>query len=173
MPLARLPKEREKHPEREDSWSQMRLLEGHDMGEHVCRVTQSGPGADEEKGFRGGDSTHQGRRGDGVMFWGLSVRMQCQADKESSKTLQVHSIMFPSGTATVYQGICTVRKLSWVARGKESTCQSRRHKFDLWVRKTPWRRKRQPTPVFFPGKSLGQRSLAGYGPGGHKESART
>ena len=28
----------------------------------------------------------------------------------------------------------------------------------------PWRRKWQPTPVFLPGKSHGQRSLAGYSP---------
>ena len=33
----------------------------------------------------------------------------------------------------------------------------------------PWRRKWQPTPVFLPGKSHGQRSLAGYSPWGHKE----
>ena len=32
---------------------------------------------------------------------------------------------------------------------------------------------RQPTPVFFPGKSYGQRSLAGYSPKGHKESDMT
>ena len=31
-----------------------------------------------------------------------------------------------------------------------------------------WRRKWQPTPVFFPGKSHGQRSLEGYSPWGHK-----
>ena len=31
-----------------------------------------------------------------------------------------------------------------------------------WVRKIPWRTKRQPIPVFFPGKSHGQRSLVGY-----------
>ena len=37
------------------------------------------------------------------------------------------------------------------------------------VGKTPWRRKWQPTPVFLPGKSHGQRSLVGYSPGGHKE----
>ena len=30
-----------------------------------------------------------------------------------------------------------------------------------WVRKSPWRRKWQPTPVFLPGKFYGQRSLAG------------
>ena len=31
----------------------------------------------------------------------------------------------------------------------------------------------QPTPVFLPGESHGQRSLAGYSPWGHKESDRT
>ena len=36
------------------------------------------------------------------------------------------------------------------------------------VRKIRWRRKQQPTPVFLPGKSHGQRSLAGYNPRGHK-----
>ena len=30
--------------------------------------------------------------------------------------------------------------------------------FDLWIRKTPWRRAWQPTPVFQPGESHGQRS---------------
>ena len=47
-----------------------------------------------------------------------------------------------------------------------------RHKkgeFDPWVRKIPWRRKWQATPVFLPGESHGQRSLAGYSPWGHKE----
>ena len=52
---------------------------------------------------------------------------------------------------------------------KESACQCRRHRFDPWIGKIPWRRKWQPTPVFLPGKSNGQRSLAGYyGPWGHK-----
>ena len=56
---------------------------------------------------------------------------------------------------------------------KEPTCQCRRHKrrrFDPWVGKIPWRRARQPTPVFLPGESHGQRSLVGYSPWGHKES---
>ena len=35
------------------------------------------------------------------------------------------------------------------------------------------RSKCQPTPVFLPGKSDGQRSLAGYSPWGHKESDTT
>ena len=48
----------------------------------------------------------------------------------------------------------------WLS-GKESTYQCRRHGFDPWVRKVTWRRKWQPTPVFLPGKSHGQRRLAG------------
>ena len=39
-----------------------------------------------------------------------------------------------------------------------------------WNGKIPRRRKQQPTPVSFPGKSHGQSSLAGYNPWGHKES---
>ena len=58
------------------------------------------------------------------------------------------------------------------ASGKEPACQCRRHKrhrFDRWVGKIPWRRARQPTPVFWLGESYGQRSLAGYSPWGLKE----
>ena len=36
--------------------------------------------------------------------------------------------------------------------------------------KSPWRRAEQPTPVFLPGESHGQKSLEGYSPGGHTES---
>ena len=49
--------------------------------------------------------------------------------------------------------------------GKEPTCQFRRRKrcrFDPWVRKIPWRRTWQPTPVFLPRASHEQRTLAGY-----------
>ena len=45
--------------------------------------------------------------------------------------------------------------------------------FDLWVRKIPWRRKWQPTPVFLLGKSHGWTNLAGYSPWGSKESDTT
>ena len=47
--------------------------------------------------------------------------------------------------------------LIWWLRGKEPACRCRRHKrcrFNPWVRKIPWRRKWQPTPVFLPGKPL-------------------
>ena len=45
---------------------------------------------------------------------------------------------------------------------KEFPSQCRRHRFDPWVGKIPWRRKWQPIPVFFPGEFHGQRSLASY-----------
>ena len=57
--------------------------------------------------------------------------------------------------------------------GKESTCQSKRHGFSPQVGKIPWRRKQQPTAIFLPGESHGWRSLAGYSPGGGKESDTT
>ena len=52
--------------------------------------------------------------------------------------------------------------------GKKPACQSGRRKFDPWVRKNPWRRKWQPTPVFLPGKSHRESSLEGYSPWGRK-----
>ena len=56
-----------------------------------------------------------------------------------------------------------------MAPWKESTCRCRRLRFDPWAGKIPWRRKWQPTPVFLPGKSHGQRILVGYSPWGRKE----
>ena len=47
---------------------------------------------------------------------------------------------------------------------KESAGQCRRLGVSPWVRKTPWRRKQQLTPVFLPGKFNGQGSLVGYSP---------
>ena len=44
----------------------------------------------------------------------------------------------------------------------EKNLQCRRPGFNPWVRNIPWREESQPTPVFLPGESHGQRSLAGY-----------
>ena len=62
---------------------------------------------------------------------------------------------------------CLLRRLDSPggARGEEPDCQCRRLKrrrFNPWVERISWRRAWQPTPVFLPGKSHGQRSLAGY-----------
>ena len=49
----------------------------------------------------------------------------------------------------------------------------RRCRFDPWVRKIPWGRAWQPTLVFLPRESHGQRRLAGCSPYGHKEPDMT
>ena len=58
--------------------------------------------------------------------------------------------------------------LPWWLSGKESACQCRRcrrHGFDPWVEKIPWRRKWQPTPVFlgFPCGTAGKESACNVG----------
>ena len=69
---------------------------------------------------------------------------------------------------------CTVQalgntELPWWLRRKKICLQCRRPGFKPWVGKIPWRREWQSIPVFLPGESHGQRSLAGYSPWGHKE----
>ena len=56
----------------------------------------------------------------------------------------------------------------WLS-GEEPACQCRRRRrcrFNPWIRKIPWRRKWQLTPVFLSGESDGQRNLEGYSPQG-------
>ena len=56
--------------------------------------------------------------------------------------------------------------------GKESTCQCRKRGFPPWVGKIPWRKKWQPTGGFLPGKSHGQRNLAGCSLWGYKRDGQ-
>ena len=54
--------------------------------------------------------------------------------------------------------------------------QCRRHRrrgFNPWIGKSPWRRAWQPTLVFLPGESHGQRSLTVYSPWGRTDSDTT
>ena len=77
--------------------------------------------------------------------------------RQNGESVSLH-ILVPSKEALGFPGGTS---------GKEPTCQCRRHKrcgFDPWVGKIPWRRERQPTPVFLPGESHGKRSLVGYSP---------
>ena len=78
-----------------------------------------------------------------------------------SHNAQIHT----HGTISLstYQVAQTVKRLPTM----------RETRFDPWVGKIPWRRKRQPTTVFMPGKSHGRGSLGGYTPWGSKESDTT
>ena len=55
------------------------------------------------------------------------------------------------------------RLILWASAHTACKCRRcKRHRFDPWVRKIPWRRAWQRTPGFLPGKPHGQRSLMGY-----------
>ena len=94
-----------------------------------------------------------------------------------------HYIVMPLSPSFLYGTPWTLPGFTTVTRGfpggtsgKEYACQSRRckrHRFDPWVGKIPWRRAWQPTPVFLPGESHGQRSLRGYSPWGRRELGTT
>ena len=51
--------------------------------------------------------------------------------------------------------------LHWWLRQWRISLQCRKPKLNPWIGKIPWRREWQPTPVFLPGESHGQGSLAG------------
>ena len=63
-----------------------------------------------------------------------------------------------------------IQGLPWWLKRWRSRLQCRRPRFDPWVGKIPWRRQWLSTPVFLPGESHRQRSLAGYSLWGQKES---
>ena len=64
-------------------------------------------------------------------------------------------------------GSCQVARV--VKNPPANRADIKRCRFDPWVKRILWRRAWQPTPVFLPGESHGQRSLAGYSPWGCKE----
>ena len=63
--------------------------------------------------------------------------------------------------------------LPWRLSRWRNHLQCRRPGFDPWVRKIPLRRKWEPSPVFLPEKSHGQKSPVGYSPQGLKELGMT
>ena len=94
-----------------------------------------------------------------------------------STNLQTTKASNNKGLCPIFR-ICRSRVIGFAGglSGEEPTCQCRRHRrlqFSLWVQKIPWKRAWQPTPVFLPGESQGQRSLVGYCPWGRKESDTT
>ena len=76
-------------------------------------------------------------------------------------------LLLPTAAVTLYLPPHPTGLPRWCS-GKESACPSRRHGFDPWVRKFPWRRKWQPTSVFLPENSHVQRSLANCSAWGHR-----
>ena len=77
--------------------------------------------------------------------------------------------------------LCVIVNISYKWKGglsggldsKESACNARDQDLIPGLRRSPGERKWQPTPIFLPGESHGQRRLASYSPWGHKESDMT
>ena len=53
-------------------------------------------------------------------------------------------------------------QVALVVKNPPANAGDTRHGFNPWVRKIPWRRAWQPTPILLPGEFHGQRSLVGY-----------
>ena len=69
--------------------------------------------------------------------------------------------------------ITTSMMASLVAQTVKNPLQCRRPGFNPWIGKIPWRKAWQLSPVFLPGESYGQKSLASPSPWGHEESDMT
>ena len=97
----------------------------------------------------------------------LELEMTELASKPWTIGFQIHSVLCwttfcLNSCVTYFHGASGVALVVKKQAKKKCSCQWRRHKrrgFYPWVRKIPWRRAWQPTPVFSPGKSYGQRSL--------------
>ena len=60
-------------------------------------------------------------------------------------------LLSPSSEHILRSPLLLLRVPRWLS-SKESTYQCRRHRFDSWVGKIPWRREWLPTPVLLPGE---------------------
>ena len=96
----------------------------------------------------------------------LRVQKDWMEGKEWMISVTSHSILILCKIIPEYVNMWWLhfKGLQCGGSGIEPACQCKRHGFDPWVRKMPWRRKWQPTPVFLPGESHGQRSLVDYSP---------
>ena len=98
---------------------------------------------------------------------GLSVECHSWGSRKQGCSLSVvysplvQALLCPPGLACVRAKHKLNATIPRGAGGKKPACLCRRHKrlrFNLWFRKVPQRRAWQPTPVFLPGESHGQRS---------------
>ena len=121
-----------------------------------------------------GNCLHAPRR----MYFGLSSFPLLSKQDSSRSNLGVEQTLGSLGLSSKESGwlcpchLCSpplISRASLVAQRLKHLPGLQETRFDPWVRKIPWRRKWQPTPVLLPGESHGVRSLVDYNPWGHKE----
>ena len=124
---------------------------GFSRQEYWSRLPFPSPGDLPNPGIEPGSPTWQadalGDKGDGSMNWNSNR----ENEEKSCVQLRIPTI----AQCLVYIGA------SLVAQQWRIYLQCRRHGFDPWVRKIPWKRKWQSNPIFLSGKSHGQKSLVG------------
>ena len=101
-------------------------------------------------------------------------RQSCRQQMYGHQAGRIHRLNGEIRINACILSILCIKQRGFPGGSVERIClQCRRQGFSPWVGKIPWRRKWQPTPVFLPGESHGQRSLAGCSPRGRKESDTT
>ena len=92
----------------------------------------------------------------------VASRIPLQVSPKITVAFSVSSCQFPFFPPSIlgYLGIFCFPSGSV---GKESACNTE-DQVQPWVRKIPWRKEWQSTPVFLPGEFHGQRSLLDYSP---------
>ena len=68
----------------------------------------------------------------------------------------------PGASPWLHEAQCAWKGASLLAQGQRTHLPKQETWVPSWVGKLPWRRAQQPTPVFLPGDSHRQKSLAGY-----------
>ena len=128
---------------------------------HVAQLVKNPPAMQETwvRSLSWKDSLEKGKAThSSILAWRIPRTIESQRAGHNRAT---STLAFPDNSVEVssYLGF------PGGASSKEPTCQHRRHKrFDPWVRKIPWMRAWQSTPVFLPRESHGQRNLVGYSP---------
>ena len=105
-----------------------------------------------------------------VLFHLLSGNINWERELRSARAPSERrnlGVRHPSTHTKLHTCLITAR-LPWGLSGKESSCRCRRPRFNPSIGQIPWRRKWQPTPVFWPEESHGHRSLVGSSPWGRK-----
>ena len=103
----------------------------------------------------------------------MSVPWWHDLSGEYSVTLQIPVGPTEDGKECKNHSPCCLHGLPWGLRWQRICLQCRRPGFSPCTGKIPWRREWLPTPVFLPGESHGQRSLAGYSPWARSDSDKT
>ena len=123
----------------------------------IPKITHRGDAVNRAEGFKETDWEHCAREQSKRLEQGQVGRKLCHgknnSEGHSPKRLSTERQRYNQKTGTP----------RWLS-GKEFACQCERCGFNPRVRKIPRRRKWQPTPVYLPGKSHGQRRLTGVGP---------